>query len=109
MPSLLRCSFVFLPLFAVSTNAAQVEARGLFERLSDSGPRGVVELALDPEAYARATVLLARGTSFELDGLALPGGLELAATLRPVSAMAAGAQAQVIGEDGAVSWVLEGC
>ncbi|MSR61979.1 MAG: hypothetical protein EXS08_06000 [Planctomycetes bacterium] len=98
---LLSLSLLFLSSLAL----AQRERRPFFERLSDSGAGGVAELALDPEAYGRATVLHARGLSFELAHLPLPGGIEVSAQLAPVSAMAEGARAQVVNEDGSITWV----
>ncbi|MSR61980.1 MAG: hypothetical protein EXS08_06005 [Planctomycetes bacterium] len=71
MPLFTRWSFVCLPLLALSASAAQLEARGLFTRLSDSGPRGVVELVLGAETYARFDAHAARGANGEF--LVQPG------------------------------------
>jgi len=105
MHPLPRWSFVFLPLLALPAAAAQEGARGLFTRLSDSGPRGVVELALGAQSYARFDDLSARGASVELADLPLPGGLDAHLFLRPVSAMEPGARAQVVEADGSVTWL----
>ena len=73
-----------------------------FERLSDSGVRGVVTLGFDEEAFRRFTERHRYEAAFVLDGLPLPGGVEARMELRPVSAMEPGAAAQVVSEDGSV-------
>jgi hypothetical protein len=73
-----------------------------FERLSDSGPRGVVELAFDAKDVADFSARAAHGQGFRLEGLPLPGGRAIDLELRPTSALERGATAQVVHEDGSV-------
>lgn len=102
----LRPWSVALFLSLAAPLSAQAGARATitrpFERLTDSGARGVVELAWDAADVAAFQDLARRGASLRLTDLPLPGGLSLELELRPVSAMAPGATAQVVHEDGSV-------
>jgi hypothetical protein len=81
------------------------EARmALFERRGGELP-GVVPLRLAPGAHAELARLHARGETLEDARWPLPGGAEARARLFPVSAFEPGARAQVVEEDGSVSWL----
>lgn len=73
-----------------------------FERLADSGLGGSVTLGFDVLDRANLSESHARGEAFLLSSLPLPGGLSAELELRPVSAMAPGARAQVVQADGRV-------
>lgn len=74
-----------------------------FERLSDSGPHGVVTLGFDARDYAGLAERHAHGRSFTLSGVPLPGRTTVDLELRPVCALADGARAQVVQTDGSVT------
>jgi hypothetical protein len=108
--ALLLAPLVFAPLTLAASPARgpQIarESRALsLERLSDSGAQGVVELGFDADDVAHLADLHAAGAAFELSALPLPGGLEARLELRPVSAMAPGARAQVVDADGSIRWL----
>jgi len=71
-----------------------------FERLSDSGPQGVVELAWERSDVLAFQARAGAGDGFVLRGLAVPGGREIDLDLRPVSALAPGAVATIVHADG---------
>src|SRR5262249_27239160 len=85
-----------LVLVLSSSLAAQSARSRPFERLDDSGPLGRVTLAFDAEAFAR---LADGGPVFQLAGLPLPGGIELAPLLRATSALEPGANAEIVAAD----------
>jgi len=74
-----------------------------FQRVSDSGPMGAVDLTFTRDEYGRFCERHARGGHFTLRDLPLPGGLTADLELRPVNAFAPGARAQVVGADGGVT------
>ena len=74
-----------------------------FQRVSDSGPLGAVTLTFTRDEYGKFSERHARGGSFTLRALPLPGGGAADLELRPVSAFAPGARAQVVGADGSVT------
>jgi hypothetical protein len=76
-----------------------------FERLSDTGPQGVVTVAFDPTDYEDFAEQHARGLPFVFDDVPLPGGLTTSLELRPVSVMAPGARAQIVHPDGSVRFL----
>ncbi len=87
--------------FAQSAGVRPV-SRGSFERLSDSGPRGVVTLGFAADDYRDLAARHASEPAITLERLPLPGGLEARLQLRPVSALAPLARAQVVRADGSV-------
>ncbi|NOT28972.1 MAG: hypothetical protein HOP15_00830 [Planctomycetes bacterium] len=103
MRALLFLSSLALPLSALPQARVQDAARRGFERLSDSGPFGVVTLGFDADDYRRLSARHASGAVLRLERLPLPGGLEARLELRPVSAMEPGARAQVVLADGSVA------
>jgi len=88
---------------ALAQGSARAALTRPFERLADSGPMGVVELGFDARDVAEFGQLAAEGQGFRLRGLPLPGGIEIDLDLRPTSALAPGATAQVVHEDGSAS------
>lgn len=92
---------VFLTLTAVP--AAQAEFRAapvVFDRVSDSGAFGTVELSFDEDDF-RAFDERARGDrSFRVHGFPLPGGKKSGLELRPVRVFEPGAEARIVEKNG---------
>jgi hypothetical protein len=93
-----------LPLGAGADQQAPRSASpARFERLSDGGAGGSVTLGFGARMRASLAESHARGRPFLLSELPLPGGGTADLELRPVSAMAPGARAQVVRADGGVT------
>lgn len=91
-----------LPVTSLAQSAGVRPVRRGFERLSDSGPMGVVTLAFGAEDQRSLSARHASEPAITLERLPLPGGLDARLELRPVSALAPGARAQVVRADGSV-------
>lgn len=100
---LTRSAALLLLSAPVLAQATRRELVRPFERLSDGGARGVVELAWDAADVSAFRARASGEDGFQLRGFAVPGGREVDLDLRPVSAMAPGATAQIVNEDGSVS------
>ena len=84
---------------------ARTVSNARFVRLSDSGAGGTVTLGFDARVQASLLERHALGEPFTLADLPIPGGATAELELRPVSAMAEGARAQVVAADGGVEWI----
>ena len=94
-----------IAIFLTSALGAQAEFRPApieFERISDSGRFGAVELAFDDDDFLAFRERSHGDRSFRIHGFPLPGGERVGLELRPVSAIPAGARAQVVDEHGRV-------
>ncbi len=98
--SLLVLSALTLQASALPQTPWRQTKRHGFERVSDSGPHGVVTVGFDAEQYRWLSERHASGAVLTLPRLPLPGGLEARLELRPVSAMEPGARAVVMQADG---------
>ncbi|MEQ1891673.1 MAG: M12 family metallo-peptidase [Planctomycetota bacterium] len=87
---------------ALSAQAEFRPAPIVFDRVSDTGSFGTVELAFDSEDFAAFLERAHGDRAFRVNGFPLPGGKKTGLELRPVSAMPQGARAQIIGEGGHV-------
>jgi len=96
-------ALVVLSLPALAQGSLRRELVRPFERLSDGGPRGVVELAWDGADVEAFRARASQRDGFQLRGLAVPGGREVDLDLRPVSALQPGALATIVNEDGSIS------
>lgn len=110
---MLRIHLAVLSLVLPVTSFAQGPGvrpvrRATFERVSDSGPMGVVTLAFDADDYRGLAVRHASESAVTLERMPLPGGLEARLELRPVSALAPGGRAQVVRADGSVELLAPG-
>src|SRR5262245_60258429 len=83
-----------------SQSSARAGQGGGFERLSDSGPRGVVTLGFEPDDYRRLAQRHASDVALTLEHLPLPGGIDVRLELRPVDVMEPGARAVIVQADG---------
>jgi hypothetical protein len=102
---LARLAFPLASIFLAGATSAQAEflpAPIVFDRVSDSGAFGTVELAYDAEDFAAFVERSNGDRAFRVNGFPLPGGKKTGLELRPVTAMPAGARAQVIERNGHV-------
>jgi len=99
-------ALVAAPIVSLTLTAAplaQAEFRAapvVFDRVSDSGPFGTVEIRFDAEDF-RVFDERARGDrSFRVNGFPLPGGKQAGLELRPVRVFENGAKARIVDADG---------
>jgi hypothetical protein len=103
-----RTACLAIPITAIllgSVLAAQAEFRAapiVFDRISDTGSFGTVELAYDAEDFAAFLERAHGDRAFRVHGFPLPGGKKTGLELRPVSVMPEGARAQIIESNGQV-------
>lgn len=88
------------PPVAALPQLGQKRAAPRLERVSDTGPRGVVTVAFDSAAFHGLADRHARGLPFAFDQVPLPGGGSLDLELRPVGVLEPGARAVVVEADG---------
>ena len=92
---------VFLSL--TSAPAAQAEFRAApvtFDRVSDSGTFGTVELSFDDEDFLAFDERFKGDRSFRVNGFPMPGGKKVGLELRPVHVFEPGARARVVESNG---------
>lgn len=103
----LRILLVVSSVPLVGDPATQKSLRGepsiRFEVLADTGAHGSTTLRFHPRQYEYFSERHARGEPFVLEGLPLPGEIQADLELRPVSAVAPGARARIVGADGKVT------